>query len=124
MAEAGLGQYGWLSTLLPGLTFETGGGSGTLALTSAGSSAFPRLSNSDLNADPFHGHWTGGVGTLTQLFVDTDQFSQFFNDPVGIDSSGGSVTNPNPPSSVPAPATLLLLGIGLLGLGVARRRAA
>lgn len=123
LAQAGSGQYGWLSTLLPGLTFETSGGSGSLALTSAGSSAFPGLSDSDLNAGPFHGHWTGGFGGLTQLFVDTNQFSNFFNDPVGIGSSGGSVTDPTPPA-VPAPAPLTLLGIGLLALGMARRRVA
>ncbi|HBI67705.1 MAG TPA: hypothetical protein DDZ22_01415, partial [Massilia sp.] len=31
-------------------------------------------------------------------------------------------TNPNPPSDVPEPATLLTLGLGMMGLAAARRR--
>lgn len=116
-AEGG-GGYGWLSALLPGLTLTSSGGSGNLALTPAGQSAFPGLSNSDLNAGPYHGHWTGGFGSLTQLFVDSGA-GTYGGFPVGIGSAGGSVTQPNP---VPEPATLALMGLGLAGLAWRRRR--
>lgn len=116
MAEAGSGQYGWLSTLVPGLTFGTFGGSG-LFLTGDGQSAFPGLNNSDLSAGPFHGTWTGGLGGLTTLFEDSS------GRPVGIGSAGGSITNPDPPSmGVPEPSSLMFLGIGAIAMGFVLRR--
>ncbi|MBL4583219.1 MAG: PEP-CTERM sorting domain-containing protein [Pseudomonadales bacterium] len=113
-AEGGAGQYGWLSTLLPGLTFNGSSGSG-LTLTGAGTAAFPGLTNADLSAGPYHGRWISGLGGLTTLFTNSTDVA------VGIGSAGGSITNPNP-NPVPEPATLVLLGLGLAGLGMRQRK--
>lgn len=116
MAQQTTGQYDWLSTLVPGLTFDTSGGSG-LFLTADGQSAFPGLTDSDLSAGPFHGSWTGGLGGLTTLFEDAN------GRPVGIGSAGGSITDPNPPSvGVPEPSSLVLFGIGAIAIGFVLRR--
>lgn len=117
MAEAGSAQYDWLSGLLPGLTFNTSGDTG-LQLTAAGNSAFPGLSDSDLSAGPFHGHWTGGLGGLTPLFIDPDNGVA-----VGIGAFSGSITNPDP-IGVPGPGSLLLFvtGLAMLGFGWNRKR--
>lgn len=108
------GKYGWLSILLPGITFNGNQSSG-LTLTAAGQAAFPGLTNADLSAGPFHGQWTGGTGALTILFTGPSNNPL----PVGIGSSGGSVTQPG----IPEPGTIILFGMGVLGAaGVIRRR--
>lgn len=112
-------DYQWLSALLPNVVVTRFGGSGTLQLTAAGSAAFPGLVNSDLNAGPFHGEFSGDLGGLSVLFVDSND-----NDAVGIGSRGGSVTNPDPPTQVPEPGMLALLlsGLGVAGGFATRRR--
>lgn len=112
-------DYGWLTALLPDVTVTRFGGDGTLELTSAGSSAFPGLTNSDLNAGPFHGEFSGDLGGISILFIDSAA-----NAAVGIGSSGGSVTDPDPPVQVPEPGmlALLMVGLGAAGGYVARRR--
>ncbi|WP_353249964.1 PEP-CTERM sorting domain-containing protein [Salinisphaera sp. T31B1] len=116
LAEDTGGQYGWLGTLLPGLTFNTFQDQG-LFLTADGQSAFPGLTNSDLSAGPFHGTWTGGLGGLTTLFTNSN------GNAVGIGSGGGSVTNPEPPSTgVPEPSGFILFGAGLVAIRLAMKR--
>jgi hypothetical protein len=123
--------YGWLQSLIPGFTAlgdnTTGiANSGQLQLTAAGSAAFPGLTNSDLsNATPWHA-WFENYGALQVLAVGDGDRAGGFNDAVIIGGGVGAVlacgTQGQPPCAVPEPAPLSLLGLGVLGFLVARRK--
>lgn len=57
-------EYGWLSGLLPGVSTVDSGSSDDLYLTAAGQSSFPGLTNTEVNAGPWHNHFecTGDPG--------------------------------------------------------------
>ncbi|MDX1634497.1 MAG: PEP-CTERM sorting domain-containing protein [Marinobacter sp.] len=106
--------YDWLSALLPSVTtsgeFQTG-----ITLTAAGQAAFPGLTNADLSAGPHHNSFDN-FSPLSSLGVNSN------GNTIIIGSAGGSITNPEPPASVPEPGTLALFGLGLAGLSLVRRR--
>jgi hypothetical protein len=132
MAESGVGAWGWLTTLIPGIVATdvgSGGISSDITLTAAGASAFPALTNSDLaGADPWHGFFSGNLGGLSVLATALQG-----NATRGIIIGGGAGTliscglpgqPPCPNGTVPEPGTLPLLALGVLGLvgGVYLRR--
>jgi len=105
---------GWLSVLIPGIAITdigTGGDSSALALTGAGTAAFPGLSNADLSTGPWH-HYFSNYGGLTLLASSDDGFDVIIGG-----NAGRSITG-----EAPEPASLALLGAGLAGLAAASRR--
>ena len=62
---ANMGSYGWLTALLPGAVFNSGGCNGGPDATTAGATDFG-LTNT-MVAACWHGYFTGNVGTLKTL---------------------------------------------------------
>jgi hypothetical protein len=94
-------SYGWLSGLFPGALAVFNSGS-SLELTADGMAAFPGLTNSDINAGPWHNHFEGDLGGLKTLA--TDQYStDSSGNPARVIIGGAAVVLPgsislDPPS--------------------------
>jgi hypothetical protein len=121
MGETGTGAYGWLQTLIPGITAVTSGASTNITLTAAGMSAFPGLTDADLaGADPWHGYFMGNLGGLSVL--GTAPQGGIERDVI-LGGGAGTVIGcglpgqpPCPPSQVPEPSSLPLVALGGLAL--------
>jgi hypothetical protein len=83
-------------------------------VTAAGAGAPFFLTNGDVN-DPTHNSF-GLIGGLTPLDLDSAQIPQATTLAGNVQIGGGGFV------TVPAPATLVLLGLGLVSLAAARRR--
>ena len=117
----GTNAYGWLSALLPGISFAGGCTSAGATLTLAGQAAFPGLSNSDIdsNAGPCHNSFTGNFGGLTTLAFDGATTPRSFIIGGGADTVIQCGLPGQPPCpTVPEPGTLPLAMLAALGLGV------
>ena len=66
--------YGWLETLLPGLSAPGGCTSPGASLTPAGNLALPNVTNADIQAGPCHNTFTGNLGGLEILALDGSTF--------------------------------------------------
>jgi hypothetical protein len=127
MSHGAQGAYGWLTTLLPGLTAVAGCNSSGATLTGPGQAAFPLINNSniDSNAGPCHSHFAGNFGGLSILALDGSNPAQAYI----IGGGGGTVFQcgqpgqPACPTQTPEPSSLMLLAAGAIGLGWTIRRA-
>ena len=113
------GEYTWLTALLPGIVVSPGNctASPGATLTAAGSTAFPTLTDADINAGPCHASFSGDFGGLQILANDGNV------PPLPFILGGGSGTTfEGTPMSIPAlnPWTLGLLA-AFLGLMALRR---
>lgn len=107
--------YSWLGSLVPGLQVTTDSGS-NLAVTAAGTTAFPGLTNADLSSGPWHNSFLN-TGAL-QIFATSADAGSTFGRAVVIGGIG-SITNPG---TVPEPGTLALLGVALAAAAVVSKR--
>jgi hypothetical protein len=96
--------YGWLSTLLPGLTTVDSGSSGDLSLTPAGQAAFPGLTNAHINAGPWHNHFEGNLGGLQVLTTSGDERDSA-GKPAAVIIGGAAVVLPSRIVLTPTTAT-------------------
>ncbi len=86
-------EYGWLFGLFPNASAPPGGASGDLELTPQGTAAFPGLTNSDVNAGPWHNSFEGDLGGLATLVRSTTEVDPQGN-PARVIVGGAGVVLP------------------------------
>jgi len=128
---SGVAPYGWLTTLIPGITIVPTGSGSPITLTAAGATAFPSLTNAQLaGATPWHNNFTGSFGGLSVLGVSLQSGisrNVILGGGAGTVIGCGAEGQPDCPTTnggavIPEPSSLMLLGLGGFGAGVIRRR--
>lgn len=120
-------DWGWLTTLIPGIQAVESGGGANLSLTAAGVAAFPGLTNSDVNnGTPWHNHFQGNFGGLQALVVDNQGRAVVLGGGAGTVIGCGQPGQAACPgngnnNTIPEPGPLSLLAAMLLAF-VAQRR--
>lgn len=104
---SGADAYGWLSALIPGLV-ETTTCSTPATLTPAGIAAFPGLTNADISAGPCHSTFSGNLGSLQVLALESGNLNVIIGGGAGTVIGGG-------PSASDIP-TLSQWMLGLFGV--------
>lgn len=130
MAESpssGTTSYGWLKSVIPGISVIDDGASktqnSTISLTSDGNKAFPGLTNADLSAGPWHNSFSGNSGSLSVLATSPDQ--QNVNQALILGGGSSTVISATPltSTSVPEPSPILgMLAFGTFGAGSLLKR--
>jgi hypothetical protein len=85
--------YPWVQALVPGLVVKTDstGGTGDIALTPEGRSAFPGVSDSDIGAGPWHNYFEGNFGGL-QVMARSKSIKDSKGNFAAVFLGGGQVT--------------------------------
>jgi hypothetical protein len=88
---SGPDAYGWLSALIPGIV-ETTICSTPATLTAAGIAAFPGLTNADISAGPCHSTFSGNLGSLQVLAVESGSLNMIIGGGAGTVIGGGGAS--------------------------------
>ncbi|HVE67863.1 MAG TPA: hypothetical protein VNB64_04710 [Solirubrobacteraceae bacterium] len=111
--------YEWVSALLPGLKTDGTGDSDDLYLTPEGASAFPGVTNADVNAGPWHNFFEGNFGGLQPL-VRSNQVDDSTGQDATVILGGGAVSiRPPPPPTCVNPTVVRDRKVALPGGGQA-----
>lgn len=87
-----IGAYDWLSSVIPGLVVQAGCDNDGATLTPAGQSAFPGLTDDNIDESAggeCHNHFTGNLGTLRILAREGDSLAFILGGGVGTRLGAG-----------------------------------
>jgi len=85
---SGPDAYGWLAALIPGI-IESGTCNVPATLTAAGIAAFPGLTNADISSGPCHNTFTGSLGSLQVLALESGGLNMIIGGGAGTVIGGG-----------------------------------
>lgn len=113
-----MGPYTWLAALLPGISPNNPCDESNAVLTPAGIAAFPLVTNTDIRSGPCHGTFSGNLGGLQVLAIDTA------GRPLIIGGGATTTITPGAPQQIPTLSEwgMILMATMLAGLAALRLR--